>query len=45
MVAYGIATDLVDMVELEIAQQQQKQSRDGFHDDLFVSVDINTKPH
>jgi len=45
MVSYGTAADLVDMVDLEIAQQQQKQSRDGFHDDLFVSVDVNTKPH
>jgi len=38
-------TDLIDMVQLEVAQQQQQQSRDGFHNDLLVSVYVNTQPH
>lgn len=36
---------LVDVVEFEVFQKQQQDGRDGLHDDLFVSIDINTKFH
>lgn len=36
---------LVDVVEFEVFQKQQQDGRDGLHDDLLVSIDINTKFH
>lgn len=36
---------LVDVVKLEVFEKQQQDGRDGLHDDLFVSIDINTKFH
>ena len=36
---------LVDVVKFEVFQKQQQDGRDGLHDDLFVSIDINTELH
>jgi len=33
------------MVEFEVSEEQQQQSWDGFHDDLFVSIDVDPEPH
>lgn len=36
---------LVDVVKFEVLQKQQQDGRDGLHDDLLVSIDINAKFH
>lgn len=36
---------LVDVVNFEVFQKQQQDGRDGLHDDLLVSIDINAKFH
>lgn len=36
---------LVDVVEFEVFQEKQQNCRDGFHNDLFVPIHINTKFH
>lgn len=36
---------LVDVIEFEVLQKQQQDGRDCLHNDLFVSIDINTKFH
>lgn len=33
------------MVQLEVLEEQQQQSRDALHDDLFVSVHVNAQFH
>lgn len=37
--------NLVDVVKFEISEKQQQQCRDGFDDDLLMSVDVDTKSH
>lgn len=39
------SSNLVDVVQLEVLQQQQQDGRDGLHDDLLVSVDIHAELH
>lgn len=36
---------LINVVEFEVFQKQQQDGRDGFHDDLFVSIHIDAKFH
>lgn len=33
------------MVQLEVLEEQQQQSRDALHDDLFVSVHVDAQFH
>ena len=37
--------NLVDVVEFEVSEEEEQQRRDGFNNDLFMSVDVNTEPH
>jgi len=37
--------NLVDVVEFEVSEEEKQQRRDGFNNDLFMSVDVNTEPH
>lgn len=36
---------LINMVELEVFEEQQQQSRDGLDDDFLVTVHINSQFH
>lgn len=33
------------MVQFEVFQKQQQDGRDGLHDDLLVSIDVNAEFH
>jgi len=33
------------MVEFEVSEYEEKQCWDGFHNDLFMTVDIDTESH
>lgn len=37
--------DLVDVVQFEVFQKQQQDGRDGLHDDLLVSIDVDAEFH
>lgn len=37
--------DLVDVVQFEVFQKQQQDGRDGLHDDLLVSIDVDAQFH
>lgn len=42
---YVCGRDLVDVVEFEVFQEQQQDGRDGLHDDLLVSIDVDAEFH
>lgn len=37
--------NLINMVELEVFEEQQQQSRDGLDDDFLVTVHVNSQLH
>lgn len=37
--------NLINVVQLEVLEQQQQQSRDGLDDDLLVAVDVDPQLH
>lgn len=40
-----MCVNLINMVELEVLEEQQQQSRDGLDNDLLVTVHINAELH
>lgn len=36
---------LVNVIHLQMFQQQQQNGRHGFHQNLFVTIDVNTQFH
>lgn len=36
---------LVDVVQLEVLEKQQQDSRNGFNNDFFVAIHIDAKLH
>lgn len=41
----GALWNLINVVQLEVLEEQQQQSRDGLDDDLFVAVDVDPQLH
>lgn len=37
--------NLINVVQLEVLEEQQQQSRDGLDDDLLVAVDVDPQLH
>lgn len=37
--------DLINMVEFEVFEEKQQQSRDGLHDDFLVTVHVDPQLH
>lgn len=37
--------NLIDMVEFEVLEEQEQQSRDGLDDDFLVPVNIDSQLH
>lgn len=41
----GLVCYLINMIEFEVFEEQQQQSRDGLDEDFFVTVHINSQLH